>query len=153
MKSVLPKDFCIYMLALYKPFIKSYTEYANPVDELYLPSLLNFLWDANMPGDIRANILRARRQEQWHDDPVVGGLMVSNGTSSDEQVNNANKVAAEVADNELAAAQMMVADSLEMNADMKVQIKWMNKRCKVHDWSENYNTSVAKALNKYMEDL
>jgi hypothetical protein len=75
--------------------------------------------------------------------------MDANGTPSDEQVINANEMAAGVADEDLAAAPTMFTNSLKMKTDIKVQIKHMNKRCKGHNWSENCNTSVIKALNKY----
>ena len=66
--NVIPQDFMKFTLAIYKPWKDSFDEHYDDVLGSYDTAFYEFLHDADeegMPGDIRADVLRALRRDRF----------------------------------------------------------------------------------------
>ena len=157
--NIIPPEFMKFTLAIYKPWIKTYEEHAETEDEYwfgsYKPAFDKFLFDdeGDMPGDIRANVLRAMRKDHWDvDSSDLGPFPPGNeGTPTDERVNADNDLAREVADNDLLAAPTPITDSLGDAMDIERMIEGMDKRADNHSWNVNWDVTTANVLNEYKD--
>ncbi|KAL7554626.1 hypothetical protein ACHAWF_018133 [Thalassiosira exigua] len=149
----LREDFSKYTLALFKPWRNSIDDNKHPDDGTFRTTLLEFMWSVkHFPGQILAEILRAKRGEQGVDygevDVDHGG---EGGSPTDERTNEANEEA--IAVNPATAGQ--VPEDGEAFVDMRESlIAQMDKRVPPgYDWSDGYQPELSTALKDYAKQF
>ena len=78
------EEYAMYTLAIFKPWRDKIETLKHTPSNTYAQTLLDFLWDPNMPEFLRSDILLAKRNEKCEVDHRVALLGGATATPMDE---------------------------------------------------------------------